>query len=72
MQQIPGLYIIVKGKNQTESGLYIIVRGKNQTVAPVFSRIPLKLSFKRALVGEKLKMKIKLVSRVIHVVLEET
>lgn len=41
-------------------------------MASVFSSLPLNVSFRRALVGEKLRMWIKLVSDVMHVGLEDT
>ena len=52
--------------------LYNITRKKNQTVASVFSSLPLNISFRRALVGEKLEMWIKLVSEIMQVGLENT
>jgi len=52
--------------------LYNINRKKNQTVASAFSSLPLNISFRRALVGEKLEMWIKLVSEIMQVGLENT
>ena len=51
--------------------LYRIARKKNQTMADVVSTRPLNISFRRALVGEKLRMWIKLVSLVLNVGLGE-
>ena len=44
--------------------LYNIVRRKNQTVAATLSTTPLNISFRRALVGDKLNLWLELVSKV--------
>ena len=52
-------------------GLYNIVRKRNQTIASVFSRIPLNIAFRRALMGDRLRQWNVLVSLVAHVNLGE-
>jgi len=51
--------------------LYRIARKKNQTMADVVSTRPLNISFRRSLVGGKLRMWIELVSLVLNVGLGE-
>ena len=52
-------------------GLYNIVRKRNQTIASVFSRIPLNIAFRRTLMGDRLRQWNVLVSLVAHVNLGE-
>ena len=54
---------------QQYPSLYAIVRKKNQYVASVLRARPLNISFRRALVGDKLRLWIQLVSLVMNTVL---
>ena len=54
---------------QQYPSLYAIVRKKNQSVASVLRARPLNISFRRALVGDKLRLWIQLVSLVMNTVL---
>ena len=47
--------------------LYQIVRQKSATVASVFSRVPLRVSFRQALVGQNLVVWHNLVARLVHI-----
>lgn len=60
-----------KSLMQQFPGLYNIVRKRNQTIASVFSST-LNIAFRRAVVGEKLRQWNRLVSLVVHVNLGET
>ena len=51
---------------------YTIVRKKNQSVASVLGARPLNISFRRALVGDKRRVWIQLVSLVMNTVLTES
>ena len=52
-------------------GLYNMVRKRNQTVASMFSRIPLNIAFRRTLMGDRLGRWKVLISLVAHVKLGE-
>ena len=47
--------------------LFNIARKKNQTMSSVLSTIPLNISFRRALVGDKLRMQLELVTLLVNV-----
>ena len=51
--------------------LYNIVRKKSATVASFFERVPLNVSFRRSLVGDNLVLWHSLVTRIVHVELNE-
>ena len=51
--------------------LYNIVRKKSATVATVFERVPLNVSFRRALVGQNLILWHNLVARLVHIHLSD-
>jgi len=51
--------------------LYRIIRRKNQSVASVLGSRPLNVSFRRALVGDKLHLWLDLVSKVLNTTLTE-
>ena len=57
---------------QQYPSLYAIVRKKNQSVASVLRARPLNISFRRALVGDKLRLWIQLVSLVMNTVLTDS
>ena len=56
---------------QQYPSLYNIVRRRNQTVASALGSIPLNISFRRALVGDKLGLWHELVSKVMNIVLTD-
>ena len=56
---------------QQHPSLYNIVRRKNQLVADVLRTRPLNISFRRALTGDKLRLWLELVSKLLSVTLTE-
>ena len=60
-----------KHLSQQYPSIYNIVRRKNQTVADSLSTMPLNISFRRALVGDNLRLWHELVSKVLNVVLSD-
>ena len=60
-----------KPLSQQYPSIYNIVRRKNQTVANSLSTMPLNISFRRALVGDKLRLWHELVSKILSVTLSD-